>query len=116
MEKEKKRKAKNSRLEISPAYLTDRGGRRLGLDRRRFSYSAHIPERRSGEERRKSRDRRRKIDWSLLLDRMRDQERRAAFLRLREGVESGGLDIIIPQEEESDNNQGIGGSSEPRDT
>ena len=26
--------------------------RRLGIDRRRFSYDAHIPERRTGEERR----------------------------------------------------------------
>jgi hypothetical protein len=28
------------------------GDRRLGIDRRRFSYNAHIPERRSGAERR----------------------------------------------------------------
>ncbi len=28
------------------------GDRRLGIDRRRFSYNAHIPERRSGGERR----------------------------------------------------------------
>ncbi len=31
----------------------DNGGRRCGLDRRQFSYSGHVPERRSGEERRK---------------------------------------------------------------
>ena len=31
----------------------DKGGRRSGYDRRHFSYSDHIPERRSGKERRK---------------------------------------------------------------
>ena len=32
--------------------LSDNGGRRLGVDRRRFSYDVHIPERRCGKERR----------------------------------------------------------------
>lgn len=32
--------------------LSDNGGRRSGIDRRQFSYTAHIPERRSGKERR----------------------------------------------------------------
>ena len=32
--------------------LPDNNERRLGLDRRRFSYDLHIPERRSGKERR----------------------------------------------------------------
>lgn len=36
----------------------DHGGRRAGLDRRYFSYSNHIPERRKGEERRIQVDRR----------------------------------------------------------
>ena len=36
----------------------DNGGRRCGLDRRQFSYSGHVPERRSGEERRSGNDRR----------------------------------------------------------
>ena len=35
------------------------GGRRMGRDRREFSYSCCIPERRSGEERRSGKDRRR---------------------------------------------------------
>lgn len=39
----------------------DNGGRRLGLERRRFSYTAYIPERRSGEDRRSGLDRRRSI-------------------------------------------------------
>lgn len=38
--------------------LADNGGRRSGLDRRKFSYSAHIPERRQGLDRRSGRDRR----------------------------------------------------------
>ena len=38
--------------------LRDNGGRRLGVDRRRFSYADHAPERRLGEERRSGQDRR----------------------------------------------------------
>jgi len=36
----------------------DNGGRRTGGDRRCFSYSLHLPERRSGEDRRSGKDRR----------------------------------------------------------
>ena len=39
--------------------LADNGGRRCGTDRRQFSYAIHIPERRSGKDRRKRTDRRR---------------------------------------------------------
>lgn len=38
--------------------LIDNGGRRSGVDRRRFSYSGYIPERRSGKDRRNDDDRR----------------------------------------------------------
>lgn len=38
--------------------LFDIGGRRVGLDRRAFSYSLHIPERRCGKDRRSGSDRR----------------------------------------------------------
>jgi hypothetical protein len=38
--------------------LIDNGGRRRGGDRRCFSYSNHLPERRSGGDRRSGRDRR----------------------------------------------------------
>ena len=38
--------------------LFDNGGRRSKTDRRRFSYAAHIPERRSNIDRRKGSDRR----------------------------------------------------------
>jgi hypothetical protein len=36
--------------------LPDNGGRRLGVDRRQFSYDFHIPERRSGKDRRSGND------------------------------------------------------------
>jgi hypothetical protein len=44
--------------------LPDNGGRRSGIDRRKFSYSAHIPERRHGLDRRSGRDRRDLMDLS----------------------------------------------------
>jgi len=37
--------------------LTNNNERRSGIDRRQFSYFAHIPERRSGKERRNGFDR-----------------------------------------------------------
>jgi hypothetical protein len=40
--------------------LPDNGGRRSGADRREFSYTSHIPERRSGNDRRSGLDRRKK--------------------------------------------------------
>ncbi len=40
--------------------MPDNGGRRSGADRREFNYTSHIPERRSGKERRNSLDRRQK--------------------------------------------------------
>lgn len=38
--------------------LRDNGGRRTGLDRRQFSYTGYLPERRSGRDRRQQFDRR----------------------------------------------------------
>jgi hypothetical protein len=46
---------KNSEDQI---LLWDKGGRRIGVDRRTFSYSLHIPERRSHNDRRKGVSRR----------------------------------------------------------
>jgi hypothetical protein len=34
------------------AFVPRRGDKRSGIERRRFSYDAHIPERRSGQDRR----------------------------------------------------------------
>jgi hypothetical protein len=39
-------------------FSMDNGGRRLGIDRRKYSYTIHIPERRSGKDRRSGFDRR----------------------------------------------------------
>jgi hypothetical protein len=38
--------------------MQDNGGTRLGNDRRKFQYTDHIPEKRSGRDRRKGFDRR----------------------------------------------------------
>ena len=42
--------------------IKDNGESRIGLERRQFSYTAYIPERRSGRDRRKSLERRRAIN------------------------------------------------------
>jgi hypothetical protein len=36
--------------------ITDNGDRRFGMDRREFSYTAYLPERRSGKDRRSASD------------------------------------------------------------
>ena len=41
--------------------IKDNGGRRIGVDRRSFSYSLHIPERRSHDDRRKGDNRQKKL-------------------------------------------------------
>ena len=38
--------------------LHDNGGRRVGIERREFSYNEYFPERRSGKDRRSGNDRR----------------------------------------------------------
>ena len=43
---------------MAPPMLHDNGGRRVGIDRRQFSYNHHIPERRSDKDRRFGLDRR----------------------------------------------------------
>jgi len=53
--------------------LPDNGGRRSGIERRRFQYTSHIPERRSGHDRRSGIDRR-------TLERRQDIDRRAGFV------------------------------------
>jgi hypothetical protein len=55
------------------ALAFDNGGRRSGLDRRMFSYTGHIPERRSGLERRNCADRRNFAGDPI------ESERRACF-------------------------------------
>ena len=65
--------------------LGDNGGRRSGIERRRFSYSGHIPERRSGVDRRCGKDRRdgerhvaRQYSHGELMRRLSDQREEIA--------------------------------------
>ncbi len=53
--------------------MTDNGGTRSGTDRRKFRYSAYIPEKRSGGDRRREFDRRNQIA------RRRESERRISL-------------------------------------
>ncbi len=61
-------------------FQSDNGGRRLGLERRQFSYHTHVPERRSNTARRSSTDRRNGFFSRMNSRKWRDIERRAAFL------------------------------------
>jgi hypothetical protein len=56
-------------------FIKDNAGRRSGIERRVFLYAIHIPERRSGKERRKGLDRRNKKGFRLPID----FERRVVF-------------------------------------
>jgi hypothetical protein len=49
---------KNETDILGQLVILDNGGRRFGGDRRNYSYSLHIPERRSGNDRRNGIDRR----------------------------------------------------------
>ena len=42
--------------------VIDNGGRRTGIERRRFSYAIHVPELRLGEDRRNGIDRRYEVE------------------------------------------------------
>ena len=55
---------------VNELKMIDNGGNRLGIDRREFEYTAYIPEKRSGMDRRKEFDRRGPITWR------RESERR----------------------------------------
>lgn len=59
---------------MNNADVFDNEGRRSGIERRKFSYSNHFPERRCGEDRRSGVDRRKKIHA-----RREDIERRSVF-------------------------------------
>ena len=60
--------------------LIDNCGRREGLDRRHFSYSIHIPERRSGRDRRNRKDRRSELGLKR-----EELERRNCFKKIHSG-------------------------------
>lgn len=61
-------------------FQSDNGGRRLGIERREFSYIIHLPERRSNTIRRSRVDRRNGLFTRMNSRKWRDTERRAAFL------------------------------------
>jgi len=63
--------------------IRDNGGRRSGADRREYSYSAHLPERRSGLDRRSNFDRRSGIDRRRPLGTVAAIERRSGKERRR---------------------------------
>jgi hypothetical protein len=56
-------------------FIKDNAGRRSGIERRVFLYTLHIPERRSGQERRKGLNRRNEKGFRFPID----FERRAIF-------------------------------------
>lgn len=49
---------------VNEINIADNGGRRKNNDRRQFSYTCHIPERRSGSDRRAGEDRRKDNRYS----------------------------------------------------
>ena len=112
MSPEKKRRVEKAKVEVSPSFLSDRGGRRLGIDRRKFTYTLHIPERRIGRERRRIKDRRGELNQSMIFERRKEEERRAAFLRIRDHVESGDLEMIFTEVEENEGPQRLRNSVE----
>ena len=62
--------------------IQDNGGRRSGIDRRRYSYSGHIPERRDGFDRREQADRRKVVDIIEFQKEREARERRKAWSAL----------------------------------
>jgi hypothetical protein len=109
---EKKKGVEKAKVEISPTLLSDRGGRRLGIDRRRFTYTLHIPERRIDGERRRIRDRRGELNHSMILKRRKEEEQRAAILRIRDHLESGDLQMMFAEVEEHEGPQRLRNSIE----
>jgi hypothetical protein len=97
---EKKRRLEKAKVEVSPSFLSDRGERRLGIDRRRFTYTLHIPERRISGQRRKIRDRRGELNHGMIFKGRKQEERRAVLLRIRNHMESGDLEMIFKEVEE----------------
>ena len=58
-----KRQYKKVLLEHPNRAMIDNGGRRLGFQRRVFSYHIYYPERRSGVDRRSGIERRMRLNW-----------------------------------------------------
>jgi hypothetical protein len=73
MTKKQNRELKDAMSAKAGVSMEDNGGRRSGIERRQFSFNAHIPERRHGENRRSGKDRRSGMQWR------KGKERRAVF-------------------------------------
>jgi hypothetical protein len=54
-------------------FISDYGGRRSGIELRRFHYAAHSPERRQSNDRRGLPDQRRSMDRRSLIERRTDK-------------------------------------------
>ena len=63
--------------------MADKGGTRSGTDRRKFQYTAYIPERRSGKDRRKGFDRRSSIARRRGIERRVSLSKREHYPRQR---------------------------------
>ncbi len=63
---------------LNPDRISPTGGRRSGIERREFSFTAHVPERRKGEDRRNWEDRRQKPRilkyWQRLKDKLSERD------------------------------------------
>ena len=80
MTRDSKKELKHSGKSGDPNSSDAGGDRRLGIDRRRFSYDVHIPERRTGEERRFSAEHRNGNGYRLSPKQRSNMERRATFV------------------------------------
>lgn len=71
--------------------VTDRGGRRLGEDRRRVTILQFLPDRRSGFDRRMTRERRNRDESEYIPDLKRESDRFMEFANTQKGVLFGFL-------------------------
>jgi hypothetical protein len=73
------------------ANLRDRGGRRLGRDRRKVAILDFLPDRRSGLDRRMAQDRRNRNEADYVSYLKRDSDRYMEFANTQKGVLFGFL-------------------------
>ena len=67
--------------------LVDKGGRRLSVDRRQFSYTVHVPDRRYKSDRRSEHDRRFVVDQRSEKDRRAGHIVELKFENMRRGLD-----------------------------
>jgi hypothetical protein len=66
--------------------VPDKGGRRMGIDRRRVSILGFAPDRRSGEDRRADQDRRSRVDPENVSYLKRNSDRYMEFANTQKGM------------------------------